>query len=285
MKPNTSDKMDLFELSIKKYHDALKNRSSKDLQSFLADTKALEVLVEDQERYTKLRMCRFDACKWIGEFQAAQREYQAFVATYPQASILDWVYKLSDLYFTAFVYASGSEADKWIEVMKKMVSEYKKREEANTLNRYHRLALANIEAFALIYSGQKDKVLDLYKTFQFQPIELKLCNDESALPFLYGNYMKGLWCAILLKDKQLLKDMLKVVSIDDQTLYGENDLFTLFYKTVLDVVDTKPSFRNEFNLFFMKKKWNDHTSDIAYVMNSIRVQLTSALSAYFGEFK
>ncbi|QZT38225.1 hypothetical protein K5X82_04805 [Halosquirtibacter xylanolyticus] len=284
MEPIRDEKVVLFNQSMKLYEDAIKNRSSRALQKFLMDTQPLELLVENQDLYAQLRMARFDAYKLIGEFQYAQREYKAFIATYVDAPVIDWIFKLSDLYFTAFVYSKGAEADKWIEAMGQVVVAYKARSEAAKIDRYQRLALANIHAFYLLNKGDHSSINSLYETFKFQPVEIALCNDPNALPYLYGNMMKGLWCAILLKDKALLTNLLKVISIDDETLYGEKDLFTLFYKTVMDVVDTKSSFKDEFNLFFVKKDWNKNTSDIAYILNSIKGQLTPALKAYFGVF-
>ncbi|QZE12944.1 hypothetical protein K4L44_10120 [Halosquirtibacter laminarini] len=278
------EKVSILDKTLKRYQDAIKHRSSSELQAFLQDTIALEQLVDHQVAYCELRMARFDAYKLIGEFQQAQREYKAYIATYPDQKIIDWVYKLSDLYFTAFIYSDKSHSDQWIKAMESVVVTYKKRPEAESLDRYQRLALANIQSFAMIYRGDKEGAKALYSTFQFQPIEIAFCNDQDALPFLYGNYMKGLWSAILLKDRALLNNLLKVVSIDDQTLYGEKDLFTLFYKTVMDIADTKSAFKNEFNLFFIKKEWSETTKDIGYILDSIKGQLTSALKAFFSAF-
>ncbi|MDC1107123.1 hypothetical protein OAT16_10475 [Prolixibacteraceae bacterium] len=284
MNPSKNEKVVVFDQLMKLYHDAIQKRSSRDLQNFLVNTQPLEILVDEQDLYERLRMARFDAYKLIGEFQNAQREYKAFISTYVDAPIIEWVFKLTDLYFTAFSYSSGTDADKWIEAMGQVVITYKKRSEASKIDRYQRLALANIYAFYLLYNGKISSVKEVYDTFKFQPVELALCNEPQALPYLYGNMMKGLWCAILLKDRTLLTNLLTVVSIDDETLYREKDLFTLFYKTVMDVVDMKPDFKNEFNLFFIKTKWNDNTTDIAYILNSIKGQLTPALKAYFGAF-
>ena len=80
--------------------------------------------------------------------------------------------------------------------------------------------------------------------------------------------------------------MLKVISIDDQTLYGEKNLFRLFWATMNQTFDLRPEFAEGFNsLYNQRADLTPSFPNLKYFLDNVGAGMQTALSLFFGEFR
>ena len=122
---------------------------------------------------------------------------------------------------------------------------------------FHQLTVAGLKAFLQGMNGRMGEAVKILKKMTFLPVPVPQYNDKNELRIFFRHFFTGMAIAIESKDRQLLFQMLKVISIDDQTLYGEKNLFRLFW-----------AFPN-----------------LKYFLDNVGAGMQTALSLFFGEFR
>jgi hypothetical protein len=270
------------------YQTGIANQDAKRLNAFVRDDRVLAFKdEEDRQRYVTLRQCRAECFILFGQFSDAIKECRLALAFASKA--VHWtVYMLwSKLHYLQFIHTDGKDSLQAVAEAAIMVSSKGRQAVKNSKDaEYQCLAFANVEAFFRVYLGQHDEAKLLYKDFKFAPVPIPQYNDETALSYLFSNYAKGLAVAIELQDEKLLKDMLKVISIDDQMLYGKQSLFKIFHGTLVTTMDTHPMFSNEFNqLFQIQPKVKEEMKELNFFLTSIKANMMEALEVSFNVFK
>lgn len=151
---------------------------------------------------------------------------------------------------------------------------------------YAALTNASILAFGDIYLENTESAIKRFENIAFTPIPLEMFNDKNSLQFLFNNIYKGFAVAIELKNKELLLNLIKVISIDDQMLNGNDDLFTKYYSSLLHLFDLRPEFVQEFNsLFHLKDELSTKFKNFFYYLYLIEENNLPKLKSMFDSFK
>lgn len=270
------------------FHKGVKHQDAKILNTFVRDDRILLFKdVKFRTEYLSLRQYRAECFILFGMFSDAVKECRlalAFAENHQHWKIyLLWL-KAHNLHFihTDVKVELEAIAEAAIIVANKGKTSITKGKDAE----YKSLCFCNNEAFYQLYLGQQEEAKKLYQKSEFKPIPITQYNDDKALSYLFANYAKGLAVAIELKDKNLLTNLLKVISIDDQTLYSQQSLFKIFHATLVTTMDTHPDFAKDFNqLFHLQEKVKEEMKELNFFLTSISANMTQALEVAFNVFK
>jgi len=269
------------------YTEGVQQQNASVLQGFLKDERYLLFKEEQSAHYVDLRCMRAECFILFGHFDEAIRECRMALAKATKKA--QWkVYMLwTKLHSLQVVYATSDSAAQAAAQAAIMLAEKAQKVLPKSPDRhYQHLTFAMIASFFQLFLGERDKALKAYSTCQFVPIPIPQYNDRSALDYLFRNYAKGLAVAIDLKNEALLRNLLKVISIDDQSLYGEKNLFKLFHSTLLTTMDTHPAFSTDFNrLFQWQKKLHSSMKELDFFLTSTSANMSEALDVFFRTFK
>lgn len=219
-----------------------------------------------------------------GDFKAMKEELNDGLRfcpdTYKNTYYLEWALS----YFVAFASAlrigkKQELAVEAIEVLKQVVYRSGDKE-------YDFLIAKCLQAFASqVCDMDKDSMLAVFKNCQFIPVPLKDINDPLKQQLLFGHIYKGIVVALELRDKTLLENLLKVISFDDQVLYGENDLFVKFQKTIQDTIDIRQEFRADFeHMYSQASKYEAFFPNYKMIQNCLAAKDLKTLRLLFASF-
>lgn len=279
---------ELYQDLVTQYTDGVTNQDAKLLNAFVKDDRLLQFKTpEHREQYITLRLYRAECFILFGMFNEAIKECRLALVFADKKQHWEVYMLWTKLYYLQFLHTDGTLhlkaiAEAAILVAQKGYSSVVSGKDTD----YKRLAFLNVEAFFLLYLGQRDAVVALYVPVKFNPIPIPQYNDDQALSYLFTNYAKGLAVAIELKDEKLLRHLLKVISIDDQTLLGGESLFRIFHTTLVTTMDTHPQFATEFNqLFQLQEKVKGEMKELNFFLSSISANMMQALEVAFNVFK
>jgi len=267
-----------------KYHKALQNNDAEGLKNLLK-TEVPEYLSEKD----KIEICllKAEGFSFLGEWVAMD---EAFFSAYQLLPVgekfglrLNWA--LSHL-----LRLKRGGDDIAYRYAFKRISEIvfctKEEVEASESPLYASLTIANIRAFSYIYLGKTEVARKIFSEMIFEPVPVPVYNENDKLTFLFSNYIKGLAVAIELKDRNLLYQLMKVISVDDQVLIQEKNLFKVFHATLINTMDMRPEFAQEFNSFFqLDSLLKVRFPKFSEFLQLIRISDFQDLNRFFSEFK
>lgn len=279
------DKEQVYKSLIESYNKGIQEKNPQLIRDFLTDTKVDE-LKDHPQFYLEVLQLRAGSFALFGELNEAGEEYRKGYSSCSANG--KWVYGLNWAlqYMAEFSFKRGD--DKIKEAMNAGVQvidqAFKDLPEGNYQEFYH-LCLSNVKAFMLLTQGKKEEALQLYSTCKFTPVPIPAYNDKESLQMLFAHFTKGLAVAIELKDIQLLMNLLKVISIDDQVLHSQENLFRLFYETLVSAFDMRAEFITEFNAMFkIKEALQSICPNFAEFLSLIGEQDFDKLDQFFNGF-
>lgn len=269
------------------YHSGIEQQDAPKLNAFVRDDRVLAFKDDEfREQYVSLRRYRAECFILFGMFPEAIKECRLALAFANKKQHADIYFLWVKLHQLQFVHTEDTVALKAIAEALIIIS--RKGREAVVSSKeseYQKLSFTNVEAFFLTYLGRADEAKALYAHCQFTPIDIPVYNDKDALPYLFAHFSLGLATAIELKDETLLRHLLKVISIDDETLYGALSLFKVFHGTLVTTMDTHPAFATAFNqLFQIQDKVKAEMKELNFFLTSTRANMTQALEVAFSGF-
>jgi hypothetical protein len=279
------DKEQVYKSLIESYNKGIQEKNPQLIRDFLTDTKVDE-LKDHPQFYLEVLQLRAGSFALFGELNEAGEEYRKGYSSCSANG--KWVYGLNWAlqYMAEFSFKRGD--DKIKEAMNAGVQvidqAFKDLPEGN-YQEFYQLCLSNVKAFMLLTQGKKEEALQLYSTCKFTPVPIPAYNDKESLQMLFAHFTKGLAVAIELKDIQLLMNLLKVISIDDQVLHSQENLFRLFYETLVSAFDMRAEFITEFNAMFkIKEALQSICPNFAEFLSLIGEQDFDKLDQFFNGF-
>lgn len=270
------------------YIQGVEKQDAKILNAFVQNDEFLSLKTpETKGEYTRIRLYRAECYILFGSFSDAIKECRLGLAFANKNTQWEIYMLWAKLHFIQFLHTDGDMSLQAVAEAAILVAQ-KGRAAVVPCNDagYQRLSFINIEAFFTLYLGKREEAKALYSSLKFTPVPIPQYNDKEALPFLFTNFAKGLAVAIELKDEKLLRQLLRVISIDDQTLYSKESLFKIFHTTLVTTMDTHPNFATEFNqLFQLKDKTKEQLKELNFFLTSITSNMMQALELAFEVFK
>lgn len=270
---------------IAQYKTIVKSNRKSDMVNFL-DRKEIALFKDFPEIYSQLRSLRGNVAAMVGDFNRVEKEYKLGFSQCSLDTRWEYLFDWGKAYWLIF-FAVGTKEDKERAALK--IIEKVNEVEANlgdvAEKEFYRIVLAGLKGFMHIYLGENSTAEEVLRNCIFTPVPIPQYNDKKALNRLFSNYFKALAVAIELKDKDLLRKLITVISIDDQTLLSEQNLFKLFHFTLMNTIDLRPEFSAEFNSFFqISPALAPAFPNLRFFIDLIRVNDQTALDRFFSTF-
>ncbi|PKQ61591.1 hypothetical protein BZG02_15505 [Labilibaculum filiforme] len=243
----------IYQSLLEMYKNGIQSKEPKKIREFLNDN-SVELLKEDARFYLEILQLRAASFSLFGELNEAGEEYRKGYASCSTSG--KWVYGLN--WALQFMAEFSFKRDK-AKIHEAMNNGIKVLDQAlidlpfDKYRDFYFLCLSNVKAFMLLNSDRKEEALASYANCKFIPVPIPEYNDKESLQVLFAHFTKGIAVAIELKNYDLLMNLMKVISIDDQTLNAEGSLFRIFYETLVSAFDMRAEFITEFNAMFKIK--------------------------------
>ncbi len=269
---------------IEAYNRGIEAKDPKMIREFLND-KSVDKLSAMPQYYLEILQLRAGAFSLFGELIEAGEEYRKGYSSCSKNG--KWVYGLNWAlqYMAEFSFKRGDEKiqeamTKGVEVLNQAILDLP----TDKYHDYYYLSLSNVKAFMFVASGKKEEAVKAYSDCKFNPVPISEYNDKESLQILFANYTKGIAVAIELKDYDLLMNLMKVISVDDQIMQSEGMLFRLFYETLVSAFDIRAELITEFNAMFkIKEALENLTPNFAKFLSLIGEQDFDKLDTFFQE--
>ena len=111
-------------------------------------------------------------------------------------------------------------------------------------------AISSFQAFCEFAIAEDKSLPRVYQTLDYSPIPLSLINNPQKIKEFYAHFFKSIAVAIELRDSGLLLNLLKMISVDDAVIMGQESLLHKFQQTLNDSMDLRPEFAAEFNFIY-----------------------------------
>ena len=279
------DKEQVYKSLIESYNKGIQEKNPQLIREFLNDTKVDE-LKDIPQFYLEVLQLRAGAFALFGELKEAGEEYRKGYSSCSANG--KWVYGLNWAlqYMAEFSFKRGDEKiqeamEAGVEVLNQAFADLPE----DKYKEFYHLCLTNVKGFMLLTQGKKEEALQLFGETKFTPVPIPDYNDKESLQMLFAHYTKGLAVAIELKDIQLLMNLLTVISIDDQVLHSQENLFRLFYETLVSAFDMRAEFITEFNAMFkIKDALNGLCPNFSEFLALIGEQDFDKLDQFFNGF-
>ncbi|MRT92710.1 hypothetical protein [Ancylomarina sp. 16SWW S1-10-2] len=276
----------IYKSLVELYNKGITEKEPKIIREFLNDN--THIALKDNPRfYLEILQHRAAAYALFGELSEAGKEYAKGYSSCSTSG--KWVYGLNwSLQYLA-EYSLNRGKAKLREVLSEALPVLEQAEKDLVFDQYrefYQLTLSNVKAFILMSLGEKEKALAIYKDAKFTPVPVNAYNDKEALQLLFAHYTKGLAVAIEYKDTQLLKNLLKVISLDDALLNSDQTFFKVFYETLVSAFDMRAEFITEFNAMFkIKDSLKTVAPSFSKFLSLIGDQDLDKLDVFFKDFK
>ncbi len=275
-----------YQQLVAQYNKGVQQKDAKAIQQFLSDSEGND-LAENKQYHLEILQLRASAFLLFGELDKAGDELRKGRPLCADAA--KWIYDFNWAlqYMAEFSFKRGDEKIKYamqqgIEVLTNAEKEI----QDEPYSMYYQLTINNAKAFMLMVLGDKKEALNCYDKCTFTPVPIPAYNDKEVLQILFANYTKGFAVAIENKDITLLRNLLKVISIDDNLLMNETNVFRLFYETLVSAFDMRAELITEFNaLFKIKDTLQPFMPHFASFLTLIGEQNFEKLDQFFVDFK
>ncbi|WP_421919481.1 hypothetical protein [Marinifilum sp.] len=277
---------EIYQALIQSYNKGIQEKNPSLIRDFLMD-RSVDNLKNDAAYYLEILHLRAGAFSLFGELHEAGEEYRKGYCSCSKSG--KWIYGLNWAlqYMAEFSFKRGDE--KIVNAMKEGV---KVLDQAfldlpeDKYQEFYHLCLSNVKAFMLLTSGKRDEALALFNDCKFTPVPIPEYNDKESLQMLFANFTKGFAVAIELKNLDLLMNLMKVISIDDQVLYSQGNLFRVFYETLVCAFDMRAEFITEFNAMYkIKDALKNPAPEFASFLDLIGEQNFDKLDEFFKGFE
>lgn len=276
------EKEEIYQFLIELYNKGIQSKDPKVIREFL-NNNSVELLKDEARFYLEILQLRAASFSLFGELNEAGDEYRKGYSSCSTSG--KWVYGLNwALQFMAeFSFKRGKE--KVQEAMNNGIIVLDQALIDLPFDKYrdfYYLCLSNVRAFMLLNSDRREEALRSYDDCRFTPVPIAEYNDKESLQILFAHFTKGIAVAIELKDYDLLMNLMKVISIDDQTLESDGSLFRVFYETLVSAFDMRAEFITEFNAMFkIKETLENTTPHFAEFLSLIGEQDLDKLDLFF----
>ena len=244
----------IYKSLLETYNKGIEAKDPKIIREFLNDN-SVDQLSDVPQYYLEILQLRAGAFSLFGELIEAGEEYRKGYNSCSKNG--KWVYGINWAlqYMAEFSFKRGDEKiheamAKGVEVLNQALFDLPE----DKYHEFYYLSLTNVKAFMLLALGNKEEARNAYADCKFTPVPIPEYNDKESLQVLFANYTKGIAVAIELKDYDLLMNLMKVISVDDQIMQAEGMLFRLFYETLVSAFDIRAEFITEFNAMFKIKE-------------------------------
>lgn len=278
--------VEIYDNLVSQFEKGIADNNSKMIQDFLNSTR-VESLKESPDQYTVIKELRAKAYTLFGKFMDADVEYKEGLEYCLEAQRCEYMvnWALSNLTLLSIT----NDPKEYVPTLRlglKLLDEAEKYAANYVSEEYALLTLANVKAFFLILINENELAKTCYSECLFTPVPVDVYNDKDAMQMVFANYFKGLSVAIELKDKELLMNLMKVISIDDGVLYGDHGLFKKFYVMMMDAFDSRSEFGSEFdNIFRLMNKVEGAYPNLKEFMKLIGKPDFENLEKMFSSFK
>ncbi|GET23714.1 hypothetical protein [Prolixibacter sp. NT017] len=277
---------DVYKELCEKFEQGKSKRNVEVLRSFLNDDRIIDFRGKHAE-YLHLRSLRAKAFTLFGQYLKASREYQLAVNYAPSNKKWEFLLQQSEMLLWYIITAQSTDESSDIFLKcEKTLNKTLENIPAGKDKIFQQITVAGLNAFLKGLNQQTSEGVSLLKKMNFLPVPIPQYNDKNELVILFRHFFMGMAVAIEAKDRQLLLQMLKVISIDDQTLYGEKNLFRLLWETMDQTFDMRPEFAEGFNqLFNHRTHLSPAYPNLRYFLDSVGAGMHTALDLFFSEFK
>ena len=269
-----------------KFEQGKSRQDARILQAFLNDERIIDFR-GNKPQYIQLRAFRAETFAMFGQYLKASREYQMAVSYAPSAG--QWELMLQQGSMLLWQLIAKRQANNQQDISLRNSNILAKAMEnipAGKNKVFHQLTIAGLQSFLNGLNEQTEEAVRLLKKMVFLPVPIPQYNNKQDLVVLFRHYFMGMAVAIEAKDRQLLLKMLKVISIDDETLYGEKNLFRLLWETINQTFDMRPEFAEGFNnLYNQRANLAPAYPNLRYFLDSVGAGMYTALDLFFSEFK
>lgn len=280
------DIQEKYQQLIAQYDKGVQEKDPKAIQQFLVDSEG-EFLKDNKQYYLEILQLRASALVLFGDLDNAGEELRK--GHHLCSDSAKWIYDLNWAlqYMAEFSFKRGEEKiqhamQQGLDVLKMAQSEIQDEE----FTEYYHLTVNNVKAFMLMVLGENSEAIKCYDSCDFTPVPIPAYNNKEILQVLFANYTKGFAVAIENKNLNLLKNLLKVISIDDNLLMNETNNFRLFYETLASAFDMRAELVAEFNaLFRIKDTLVAALPNFSAFLTLIGEQNFDKLDQFFQEFK
>lgn len=274
----------IFDTLQEEYNLAIQNQDGAALQNLLRSP-VFESLKGNPELYVQGLKLRASAFTLFGELDSASEEYE-IAFDYLDEDEDKWPFYLEwALLYMAELSIARGEAYR-IQAMQKGIYFLDKGAlEIEESAIYDRMTWANLKAFMLLQMGDREAAMDCYQDIVFEPVPIHAVNDPNELQEFFTHINKGLGSAIELQNLDLLMNMIRTISIDDESLSQEQTLFQLFNTTIGFLFELREDFAKEFNtLFRLKEKLAEGMPVYGQFLTLIGQQDFETLNSIFEQF-
>lgn len=277
---------DVYKELCEKFEQGKSRQDARILQSFLNDERVIDFRGQQPE-YIHLRTLRAEALAMFGQYLKASREYQLTVSYAPPFRKWELIFQQGSMLLWHLI--TNQSADEPSDLFLKCEKTLNKAMEnipAGKNKVFHQITVTGLQAFLKGLNHQTNEGVGILTKTNFLPVPIPQYNDKNELIVLFRHFFMGMAVAVEAKDRQLLSQMLKVISIDDQTLYGEKNLFRLLWETMNQTFDMRPEFAEGFNsLYNQRAHLSPAYPNLRYFLDSVGAGMHTALDLFFGEFK
>ena len=277
---------DVYKELCEKFELGKSRKDAGILQAFLNDDRVLDFRKQPNE-YVHLRALRANAYSMFGQFLKASREYQMAAVHALSSKQWETLFLQGSMLLLHLIISKAKDTETDIALRcGKVLNKAMTSVPAGKDKVFHQLTVAGLKAFLQGMNGQMDEAVNTLKKMTFLPFPVPQYNDKNELTILFRHFFIGMAVAIESKDRQLLFQMLKVISIDDQALYGEKNFFRLFWATMNQTFDLRPEFAEGFNsLYNQRANLAPSFPNLRYFWDNVGASMETALDLFFGEFR
>ncbi len=237
----------LFDFN-QRYSDLLAKQDSAKLHKLLAET-IPSFDQKESQLVASLHQQKARAYSLFAENSEMDRHFEAAIKLVSEVDswklYLDW----ASLYFMQLRIPQIQENpqpvfEKALGIIKRVTLSTLKKD------RFAIWAVSSFRAFCEVGLAEDKKLPNVYNTLDYSPMPLSLVNNPQKIKEFYAHFFKSIAVAIELLDSNLLLKLLKIISIDDSILIGQEPLLTKFQQILNDNMDLRPEFASEFNFLY-----------------------------------
>jgi len=150
------------------------------------------------------------------------------------------------------------------------------------MGKYDVYAFQSVRAFAMAALGKHADLNNYLKNLKWKAVPAKLINDKNKLGYFYAHIYKMLVAVLEIRNQEVLKQILHVITIDDALLLSDTPVFRMFNTIVMDVADMRPEFAHDFNTFYqLRKKWAGFLPNFSLFTMMIEEENVKGLDLFF----
>lgn len=150
------------------------------------------------------------------------------------------------------------------------------------MGKYDTYAFQSVRAFTMAALGKHTDLNNYLNNLNWKAVPTKLINDNSKLTYFYAHLYKMLVAVLEIRNEEVLKRLLQIITIDDALLLTDVPIFRKFNTIVMDIADMRPEFAYDFNTFYqLRKKWAGFLPNFSLFTMMIEEENVKGLDLFF----